>query len=435
LTWNIKGANTDFFKFGGGVFTSQPHYYAQVNNIQNSGTLLGAIDVTGTNVPVPDFPSYRSDPSTVPGVPEGITPFSTINAVSPDFEVPSIYKANLNYTHFFGDRYSVGLNAIFSHTKNNYVYQEANLVPEPFFLTSEGREVFVPANTIPANGRADWTNSRISDLVGRTLVLTSDGILDNAALVIEGTATIGKDGYLNASFTFNRSKDNSSYNCCVANTSTFLPVKGDPRDLNYGFSDNHFDTKMVINGASPTWRGFTLGATIIGEGGSRYSLHAGGNRSANGDFNLNNEIAYIFDPNNSNTPQSIIDGYNQVLNDPETTAGFKQYLKESFGSFAARNGGKNSFRATVDLRLQKRFSIPKSKQALELSVDVFNFMNILNKEWGRTNNYGRRTDFMNITGFDQISKSYQYSVNTGAGTEPINGTPWRLQLGARYSFN
>ncbi len=436
LTWNVKGENKDIFRVGGGVFSAQPHYYAQVNNIQNSGTLLGAIDVTGADVPVPDFPSYRNDPSTAPGVPAGVTPFSTINAVSPDFNVPTIYKGNINYTHFFGDRYSLGLNAIVSHTTNNYVYQEANLVPEPFFLTTnEGREVFVPANTIPANGRADWINSRISDKVGRTLVLTSDGVLDNLAFVLEGTARIGKDGYVNASLTVNSSKDNSSYNCCVGNTSTFLPVSGDPRDLNYGFSDNHFDTKIVVNGATPTWKGFTIGATIIGDGGSRYSFQSGGNRSTNGDFNLSNEIAYIFDLNNPNTPQNIIDGYNEILNNPETPDGFKKYLRESFGSFAERNGGKNPFRALVDLRLQKSIKIPSTKQALELSVDAFNFMNLLNKEWGRNNNFGRTTNLMNTTGFDQATNSYKYDVNTGVAAEPINGTPWRLQIGARYSFN
>ncbi|GAB7257839.1 TonB-dependent receptor [Polaribacter sp. OB-PA-B3] len=435
LTWNIKGKDTDILKLGGGIFTSQPHYYAQVNNIQNSGTLIGAIDVTGADVPSPNFPGYRNDPSTVPGVPAGVTPFSTINAVSPDFEIPTIYKANLNYTHFFGDKYSLGVNAIFSHTKNNYVYQEANLVSEPYFVTPEGREVFVPANTIPSNGRADWTESRASDLVGRTLVLNSDGILDNLALVVEGSAKIGEDGYLNASFTVNSSKDNSSYNCCVANTSTFLPVTGDPRDLNYGYSDNHFDTKLVVNGATPTWKGFTLGATVVGTGGSRYSLHTSGNKSANGDFNLSNDIAYIYDPADPSTPQNIVDDYNEILNDPETTDGFKEYLRESFGGFAERNGGKNPFRATVDLRLQKKIEFNGSKSALEFSADVFNFMNLLNKEWGRTNNFSRRRNFMNITGFDQNTKSYTYSVQTGAGTEPINGTPWRLQLGVRYSFN
>jgi hypothetical protein len=51
----------------------------------------------GAAVPVPDFPSYRNDPSTAPGVPAGVTPFSTINAVS--FNVPTIYETLI--THFF----------------------------------------------------------------------------------------------------------------------------------------------------------------------------------------------------------------------------------------------------------------------------------------------------------------------------------------------
>ncbi|MGB5821864.1 MAG: carboxypeptidase regulatory-like domain-containing protein [Saonia sp.] len=435
LTWNVKGKDTDIIKIGGGAFSAQPHYYAQVNNIQNSGTLLGAIDVTGDAVPAPDFPAYRNDPSTVPGVPGGVTPFSTINAVSPDFEVPTIYKGNISYTRFFGDRYTLGINALFSHTTNNYVYQEANLVTEPFFTTPQGRDVFVPANTITENGLTDWTNSRISDAVGRTLVLTSDGVLDNISIIVEGSARIGRDGYVNGSFTWNRTKDNSSYNCCVANTSTFIPVEGDPRDLNYGFADSHFDTKVVVNGATPTWKGFNFGATIIGTGGTRYSLHVDDNTSANGDFNLRNDMAYIFDPNDPNTPQAIIDGYNEVLNDPETPEGFKDYLRESFGGFAERNGGKNPFRVNIDLRLQKRFGFNNNRHGLELTADVFNFANLLNKEWGRTNNFGRRRDFMRINGFDPATNAYDYSVQTGAGTEPINGVPWRLQLGARYTFN
>lgn len=434
LTYNLKGESKDVFKLGGGVFSAQPHYYAQVNNIQNSGTLIGAIDVTGDNVPSPDFPSYRNNPSTVPGVPAGVTPFSTINAVGKDFEVPTTYKANLSYTHFFGSKYSLGFNTLFSHTKNNYTYQEANLVTEPYFVTEQGREVFVPANTITENGSTDWTNSRISDQVGRTLVMTSDGILDNLAFVLEGSAQIGKDGYLNASVTFNSAKDNSSYNCCVANTSTFLPVSGDPRDLNYGFADNHFDTKLVINGATPTWKGFTLGAKVIGQSGTRYTFKVNSNTSANGDFNLSNDVAYIFDPNDPSTPQSIIDGYNQILNDPETPDGFKEYLKDSYGGFAERNGGKNPFSAVVDLRLQKRFETKNKKQGLELSMDIFNFANMLNKDWGQSHNFGNR-NLMRITGFDQANQNYDYSVQTSSGTEPINGTPWRLQLGARYTFN
>lgn len=436
LTYDHKGRSTDILRLGGGVFSSQPHYYAQVNNIQNSGVLLGAIDVSGDAVPTPDFEGYREDPSTVPGVPEGASSFSTINAVSDDFEVPTIFKGNLSYTHIFDNRYSLGFNLLASRTVNNYTYQEANLVEDPYFVSgSDGRDVFVPAETISANGSSDWTESRISDRVGRTLLLTSDGELDQIALILEATAKIGKDGYLNASYTFNQAKDNSSYNCCVANTSTFLPVTGDPRALNRGISDNNFGNKLIVNGATPSFAGFNLGFAIIGSGGSPYGFTVNSNRSANGDFNLRNDVAYIYDPADPGTPENIRDAYNEILSNEDIPEHYKEYLRDNFGRFAERNGGKNPFRATVDLRAAYKLTLPKSKHGLEITADLFNFANLLNKEWGVTNNYSRENRLMGITGFDQDTQSYIYSVNSGVANEPINGTPWRLQMGIRYTFN
>lgn len=436
--WNVGGKNKDVVKIGGGIFNSQPHYYAQVNNIQNSGTLLGAIDVTGNGVPVPDFESYRRDQGTVPGVPTGVTPFSTINSVSDNFEVPTIAKANINYTHYFGDKYSLSVNLLASRTTNNYTYQEANLAETPFFVTPEGREVFVPANTIASNGRSDWLDSRISDQVGRTLVLTSDGEVKQHAVIISGSAVVGKDGYFNISYTRNRSRDNSSYNCCVANTSTFLPVEGDPRDLNWGFSDNNFREKLVINAASPTWKGFTLGATLTGTGGTPFNFRVDNNLSANGDFNLSNDQAYIYDPNDPTTPEAIRTAYMDILNDPEIPDNFKDYLRDSFGGFAERNAGVNGFFTNIDLRLVKRIKLPAG-HGLELSADLFNFANFLDKSKGNTHNYGRNRELHRITGFTQDpgnpnSGRYNYSTRGFVGNEPIGGTPWRLQLGVRYTF-
>lgn len=436
LTYDLKGLSTDIIRLGGGIFSAQPHYYAQVNNIQNSGVLLGAIDVTGDDVPTPNFPAYREDPSTVPGVPEGQVPFSTINAVSDDFEVPTIFKGNLSYTKIIDGRYSLGINLLASRTVDNYTYQETNLVEEPFFVSdSDNRPVFVPAETITESGQTDWTDGRISDRVGRTLLLTSDGILDQFAIIVEGSARIGEDGYLKASYTFNQAKDNSSYNCCVANTSTFLPVTGDPRALNYGFSDNNFQDKLVVNGATPTWNGLTLGFAVIGSGGTPFGFTVNSNRSANGDFNLRNDVAFINDPNDPSTPEAIRDAYNDILNDPEVPDYYKEYLEDSFGGFATRNGGKNPFLATIDLRGAYRLNIPKIGSGLEITADLFNFANLLNSEWGSAENYRRENRIMRITGFDQESQDYIYSVNSGVVNPRIIGEPWRLQLGIRYTFN
>ncbi|MEK6481933.1 carboxypeptidase regulatory-like domain-containing protein [Catalinimonas sp. 4WD22] len=435
-TWDVKGRGVDFIKFGGGIFSAQPHYYAQVNNIQNSGVLLGAVDVSGDQVPEPNFVEYRQNPGSAPGIPEGADVISTINAVSDDFEVPSTFKANLSYTRLFGDRLSVTVNGLISRTWNNYVYQERNLVDDPYFRIEgeDNRGVFVPANTIDEMGRNNWLDSRKSDQVGRVLELTSEGEVNQMALVLDFNYRIGKDGSLQASYTWNRSRDNSSYNCCVANTSTFLPVKDDPRALNWGFSDNHFDNKLVVNFLSPSFYGFNVGATVIGIGGTRYSfLVSGTGSSLNGDFNLRNDLAYVYDPNDPSTPENIREGILSVLDDPETSQSTKDYLRDNFGRIADRNAGVNPFFATMDLRIIKSISLA-GDHSLEFTADMFNFTNFLNEEWGADNNLSSSRNLLQINGFDQESQSYQYSVQSGVGTKPINGTPWRLQLGVRYSF-
>jgi hypothetical protein len=434
--WNVKGENKDIIKFGTGLFSAQPHYYAQVNNIQNSGQMLASIDVTNPNlIPSPDFESYRADPSSVPGIPEGTTAgIATINAVGEDFKVPNTLKANVNYNKFLGDRLRVGVNLLFSKTFNNYVYQETNLVDEPYFrLSNENdRGVFVPASAInPANGQSSWLDSRKSNEVGRALVLQSDGELTQYAAVIDASLRLGKDGSLNVSYTRNQSKDNSSYNCCVANTSTFLPIEDDPRALNYGYSDNHFSDKVVVNGVSPSFAGFTFGATFNGIGGTRYSFLTT-NGSLNGDFNLRNDLAFVYDPNDPNTPANIREGINGILNDPETSQSVKNYINDNLGQIAERNGGVNPFFYTIDLRMIKNFNIV-NKHKFELSADLFNLANLLNAKWGVNNNF-RNRNLLRIAGFDPSSQNYQYNVESNVGALPVNGTPWRLQLGLRYSF-
>jgi hypothetical protein len=248
--------------------------------------------------------------------------------------------------------------------------------------------------------------------------------------VADASIKLGTDGYVNASYTINSSKDNSSYNCCVANTSTGLPVKDDPRKLNYGYSDQQFDNKLVINGATPSLKGFQLGATLIGIGGSRYNFLVGGGTSLNGDFVLTNDLAFVFDPKNPTTPSAVGKGIQALLDNPDTDQSIKNYLTSSLGKIAERNGGINPFYTTVDLRLTKSIRTLRN-QSLDFSADFFNFMNLLNKDWGRNYNWGN-VNLLNINAFSQQTQQYGYAVQNPA--RPIGGTPWRIQAGVRYSF-
>ena len=75
-----------------------------------------------------------------------------------------------------------------------------------------------------------------------------------------------------------------------------------------------------------------MGARFSGIGGTRYSLIVGGN--VNGDFVDSNDLAYIYNPNDPNTPQYLKDGINNILSNPDVEESTKDYIRKSFGKVA-----------------------------------------------------------------------------------------------------
>jgi len=459
LTWDVGGKNRDIFRVGAGAFSAYVINYAQVNNIQNTGTKVAAIDVTRPNnatlpnlVPRPDFVSYRNDPLTAPGVPAGAPSVSTINLNDPNFQVPTLYKANASYNHFFSDNFRVGANLLYTRTVNNYVYLDRNIVDQPAFtLANEAnRSVFVPANTInTANGQTNNVLGRKTQAVGRTLLLTNGAKLTTLTFVLDGEMRLPRNGVVAFSYTYNDARDNTSYNGNVANTSTFRPVKSDPRDLSeVNFSDNQFRHKVVLYGTTPSVKGFALSVRYSGLGGTRYSLTADGD--INGDFvggpGTDNDLAFVFDPANPATSAAVRTSMQKVLANPDNRAA--DHIRNSLGTIANRNGGENGFFGTFDIRLIKNIKTYR-KQNLELTVDAFNFGNLLGqvfdgvlsggaekvstRNWGGNFNLGNQT-LLIPTGFNATTRQYNYRVNENVGVTQRNGTPYTVQLGARYSF-
>jgi hypothetical protein len=188
----------------------------------------------------------------------------------------------------------------------------------------------------------------------------------------------------------------------------------------------------VVYGSLPAIYGFTLSGRYSGIGGTRYSLVVAGD--INGDFvgqaGSRNDLAFVFDPNNPEVPQNIREGIQNLLDNPDNRAA--GYMRSTIGRIADRNGGENPFAGVIDLRLAKVFRTFKT-QSLELSVDVFNFANLLNKEWGGNYNLGNQ-ELLSVSGFDPVTRRYSYNVNGNVGQTQRNGTPYQIQLGVRYAF-
>jgi len=438
-TWDVGQNGKDIVRLGGGILGSALNPYSMINNMLFDGSHIIGVDITNPAlIPTPNFPGYRADPSTAPGLDllnnPAIQKLATINMNGKDAKVPVVYKANISYSHFFAQNFRVTASGYFSLGRNNYTYLDKNMVDQPFFriAAEDNRGVYVPASTIKADGTVDWTQGRKTTDVGRVLELQSVGKVNQMAFVFDADYKYYKQGEISVSYTWNQTKDNTSYNGNVANTATLVQyVKDDPRNLGgMSYSDNQFRSKIVAYGSSPTFHGFSAGVRFSGLSGTRYSLFVNGN--VNGDFVASNDLAYVYDPNAASTPQYLKDGINAVLNNPKVEKGMKEYIRKSFGKVAERNGGVNPFYGVVDLRLIKKLTVYK-KQFVELSVDLFNVSNLLNKNWGVNHNLGA-TSIYNIKSFDPAKQEYVYTVNTNAGVSNLSGNPYQFQLGLRYGF-
>ncbi|NEU66889.1 TonB-dependent receptor [Spirosoma agri] len=443
LTWDVREAHKDFIRFGAGVFASDINNYVIINNLTFDGKHYGTVDVRSPNVPTPDFAAYRSNYASIPSLAAFQLP--TINMTGADARVPVLYKANLSYTHYLTDKLKVSLTGYASLARHNYTYVDRNIVAQPFFrlANEDNRGVYVPLATMPANGAGDWQQGRVSQRLGRVLELGSQGKVNQFALVLDGTYQYFRDGEISASYTWNDSKDNTSYNGNVANTATLVQlVKDDPRDLSrMTYSDNQFRNKVVVYGTLPSFYGISIGFRYSGIGGTRYSLLSGANN--NGDFVSNNDLAFVFDRNNTETAANVRTGLQSLLDSPTASQSLKNYINDYSGKIAERNGGINRFYGVFDLRANKRFQLFRKRTYLDLSVDAFNVANLLNRNKGTNMALSSQALYAlgvpasggnaAISPFSQATQQFNYRVNATGIVTP-SGDPFQIQIGARFGF-
>uniref|UniRef100_UPI00333FB3D4 carboxypeptidase regulatory-like domain-containing protein n=1 Tax=Gemmatimonas sp. TaxID=1962908 RepID=UPI00333FB3D4 len=433
LVWDLQADGKNVFRFGAGRFSSQPPYNVHVNHILQSG--LEAVDIiqVGAQAPRPDFVRYRQDLSSVPGIPAGVSASSIpayVNYFSGDFRVPTTWKVSGGYERRLW-RLQLGAFAYWARTQDNFQYYDRNMVANPYFTVEGGRGVFVPAARITSLGRTNNADTRIHNDLGRVLELVGESTLEQRSVVLQGAITLPRQSSLSLSYTRNDTRDNSSFNCCVALTSTFSQNTGDPRRLDdaWGPSEDSFRDKFVAAFLLPRVWGFRVTGSYVGISGRPFSLVINGD--VNGDGTANNDLAFVFDPNDPSTPADIAAGMRKVLDNPNNRA--RDYIADNLGRIAPRNGGWSPFRGRTDLRVARDIATVRG-QAVELTLDLFNVENLLNRKWGGEYNLGGAQQLYAVSGFNQTTQRYTYRVNENVGTAVKSGTPYQIQLGARYRF-
>lgn len=443
LNWDPRGDGSRLVRIGGGLFSGSLPGYAYHNQLLNTGLTVSDVDLRGAAVPAPDFPAYRADPRTIPGVPAGTTVPPYLNLVGSSYQAPLTWKASASYRHRLSPAISLTGTVTGSWSRAQFHYIDRNLRPTPAFLLDAegGRGVYVPAATIGANGLTDVRNAFVNPAVGRVLSLESIGRAAGYGASVEVAIRPASGRYqFDLAYAHLDARDNSTYGCCLARTAAaFTPVATDPRDLTTAWapSDLSFRHRLVGSGGGRLGLGVTATGRLVVTSGRRYSLTVDGD--LNGDEVNGNDLAFLFDPNSPSTPTDVGAAIDRILANPDNFAA--GYIRAHLGQIAGRNGLTTPGTVRLDLRLAKPIAIGRRTRAT-LTVDLFNALNAIDGDWGaerllplgisNQNPIVNRVPLLRIVGFDQATRRFRYTVNEQAGVLPRGGDPFQFQVGLRF---
>jgi hypothetical protein len=457
LTWDVNGDGNDIVKFGAGQFvsqfTTQVLTMTHIDNGVDYKTVIADTRLPGftqDDLPAADWPNYFRDfDRYVPGedyindlVAKGkfTEPAALVILLDENLKTPKTIKFNLNYYKYLTDWLNVGVGAYYNRTRGNYLFENRNLADPYFTLPNEGdREVYVPLESLTDKStQAPYDLARRSNRFTQVLEFTNaDWAATFWALVVEANLKV-RDGQVNLSYTRGASKGSPAYNSGDATEAHRVGQSYRNWGRQYA---NHYDSedlrhKIIVNGVSPTLFGFTFSSNLIAQQADRFTATIAGGRDIQG-INLNQpggnlSLPFVFDPNSPSTPENMRTGMADLL--ASTSSEYRKYLEDNLGGFAPSNGGLQPWRYTWDVSLVKQFRTIKT-QKVELRVDVFNFLNLLNREWGGFHEVYNTHLYNFPERFDPATRSWVYALNGEAGKKRYRVTnPYQVHLGLKYIF-
>jgi hypothetical protein len=379
-----------------------------------------------------------------------------LDVADPKLKYPEIWRTNLAIDH----RLPGGIVATVegAYTKDiNAIYHQ-NLVLSNAYTTDagpEGQIHYNSSNITPENGATLSTaNPKITGLYYMTN--TSQGYSYFVTGQLQKTFSNGF--YANVAYTHMGSKDVNDGGSTASTIWSTRYVAGNPNDDNLSNSSyvtpnrviaSVFYKKSYLNHASTS-----VGLIFEAANNGAVSYITSGDPNGDG---ATNDLMYI--PKTQNdiilVPDAGTNPGNAATQWSQLSAFINQdkYLKKHEGQYAERNGVILPYFKRFDVKVIQDFyvNVGKSKNTIEISLDIINAGNLLNKNWGLYQNSfngfaNGSTTILHYVGLDAVTKQPTYSfpllnknTNTPVTQSFINDSSqfsrWQAQLGLRYIFN
>lgn len=446
FNWDVKNNGKTQVRGGTGVFTGRIPFVWLSNQVNGSGVVRGGVGYEGAalaNEPIFQN-NWTFNPDVTFGNPANPSQAlsNELNLTDRNFKLPQVWRSNVGVDQQLPWGIVANLDFIYSQDVSTPIAYNAVLRDpdarlagpdtRPFWIgtnysnDSSFRNVFLLTN---ANRKADYYSATIN--------LTKN--FDN------GFSTF-------AAYTRSRARDLDAAGGSQAVSLWSQTVKENRNDPELSFAAHDIPNR-VISGLTYQKNGTTLSLLYEGSEGGRFSYTYSGNFG-----DSSNRLIYIPTQNDISTMvfEQFVVGGNPITPDMqrqilENYINQDEYLSANRGKVADRNGAllpwvnRFDFRMTQDIVFNK-----KEKNKLQLSLDIMNFGNMLNSDWG-VRQFPNQRNILAYRGVtttgpaDNQVHTPRYRVNTLPGstefpTETFRNSnslldSWRMQVGVRYIFN
>lgn len=456
FNWDINGDKRTQLRGGTGIFTGRVPYVWISNQASNNGVLFGSRVFSGADLAAitfsPDVDAYR------PTGDAAVASASYNLAVTDkNFKFPQVWRSNIAVDHDFGDNLIVSLD--FAYTKDiNAVYHQNLNLPNATETAAgaDNRPIFY--KTFPNTGASSAKGSQINTNISDAILMKNTNKGYSYFITAQARKSFGFGLDATVAYTYTDSRSVNDGGSIAQSIWRDRQVSGDPNANVQSYFGTLASHRII---ASLNYRKEYLGhfGTSVGmfyeiAPNGRFSYVYGGDMNGDNSGGGGNDLIYVprdqseiilTDITNSDATIYTAD---QQWADLDAYIAQDDYLSSRRGQYAERNGAERPFAAQLDFRLLQDFFIDikgdkKKRNTLQLSLDIFNFGNLLNSNWGVYQTQNRNT-LITFRGYDaQKNPTFQYPYLNATTKTPLRETfrddislisRWQMQVGLRYIF-
>jgi outer membrane receptor protein involved in Fe transport len=388
FNWNIEGENISQLRGGTGIFTGRIPFVWLGNQVS------GADD-------------------------------SFLEIMDPDYKWPQVWRTSLGYDHKFKSNYILTVDMSYNKDINGVHVQNWGLkTPSGTLAGTDNRAIYL-ASDKGANNAYVMTNS-------------DKGYAFNSSVKVQKNFDNGV--YASIAYNYMISKDVNSIEAEITGDAfAFNPALGNVNNAVLSNS-KYGDNNRFVGVGSKKWKygkdkwATTVSAVFEYAQGGRFAYTYGGD--INNDGSGANDLIYV--PTSAQISTMTFSGAGQGAAF-DNFISQDDYLSERRGQYVERYGALSPWRGKWDMKILQDFNFKVSSASektntVQFSIDILNFSNLLNSDWGLV----QTPVSIQPIGVSVVGNTPTYTFN-GTQTKTFAydaslASRWQMQFGIRYIF-